>query len=312
MSVASLTLFFLVPALGLRTLSTLPIVPPRCSRLVASAVDLNEAGRQVAEWCVSAGRGQATVAVSGAASLSGVLKDFWFISRSFAVEDGPTGRQCILALPAWEDGKDSKLFAGVLNHLNECTEVCEYLGSSLMVAGRHPNGRPGEDESQAAPCPMLLLRSFRQPRPSESASEDSEYDPYAGVTEDVAEQVSGDVPSDEQMLSETRAWVEAVICKMKVCPFSSTADRAGIPVGGVTYPITCGTSSVEVARARAIPEAPPRPHATNIAGASPFPCPCSFTRHLLLILGPRHSQACNNGRGGLRAVLGTGARAREN
>jgi len=26
--------------------------------------------------------------------------------------------------------------------------------------------------------------------------------------------------------------------KMKVCPFSSTADRAGLPAGGVTYPLT--------------------------------------------------------------------------
>jgi len=26
--------------------------------------------------------------------------------------------------------------------------------------------------------------------------------------------------------------------KMKVCPFSSSADRAGLPIGGVTYPLT--------------------------------------------------------------------------
>ena len=36
---------------------------------------------------------------------------------------------------------------------------------------------------------------------------------------------------------------------MKVCPFSSTADKAGVPIGGVTYPITHGTTGEEVYQA---------------------------------------------------------------
>lgn len=42
----------------------------------------------------------------------------------------------------------------------------------------------------------------------------------------------------------TVQWVEGVIVHMKVCPFSSSVDKAGLPVGGVTYPI-CHSSSAE-------------------------------------------------------------------
>ena len=47
-------------------------------------------------------------------------------------------------------------------------------------------------------------------------------------------------------MAATRAWVEAVIVKMKVCPFSSTADRAGLPAGGVSYPLTHAATGEEV------------------------------------------------------------------
>ena len=38
----------------------------------------------------------------------------------------------------------------------------------------------------------------------------------------------------------------------EVCPFSSTADRAGLPSGGVTYPITHATTGEEVPRLQQI------------------------------------------------------------
>jgi len=38
--------------------------------------------------------------------------------------------------------------------------------------------------------------------------------------------------------------VEGVIVHMKVCPFSSSVEKAGMPVGGVTYPI-CHAANAE-------------------------------------------------------------------
>merc|ERR1719421_2374247 len=52
--------------------------------------------------------------------------------------------------------------------------------------------------------------------------------------------------SDAEVLTASRDWVEGIICKVKVCPFSSTADRAGLPSGGVSYPITHATTGEEV------------------------------------------------------------------
>ena len=49
------------------------------------------------------------------------------------------------------------------------------------------------------------------------------------------------------MIEKTLDWVEAVIVKMRVCPFSSSAHRAGIPAGGISYPIT--RAAVSEARA---------------------------------------------------------------
>jgi len=121
---------------------------------------------------------------------------------------------------------------------------------------------------------MILLRSFTRPAPrgGEGEGESGDSDPYAGVSRDpyagvprdpyadvprdpyagVASEASASeggttpVAGDDEVLAQTREWVEAVIVKMKVCPFSSTADRAGLPAGGVTYPLSQASTGEEV------------------------------------------------------------------
>lgn len=184
------------------------------------------------------------MAVSGASSLAGVLRDFWAAARSFSLEEGPLGRQHALALPLWVEGiADARYFQSTLHHISACADLCEYVGDSLLVAGRHPAAAP-DDEFQAPPCPVLLLRSFRQVEVSEFTSE--AVLPVQSEAREVG--YPGDVryPGDVDVLAATRAWVEGVIVKMRVCPFSSTADRAGLPAGGVSYPITRATSGEEV------------------------------------------------------------------
>lgn len=226
-----------------------PVIASAMAVNTAAAADLAAAGHAVAEWCISADRQEATVAVSSAPSLAAAMRDFWLASRTFAEEPGPRGRQRIIAFPCWEAASDSAMFQRVLQHIQECSEVCEYLGESLMVAGRHPSAQTTTEEPTKPPYPMLLLRSFAQRSLSDYTEEYGGDDPFAALPDeamDASERGTAGVASDAEVLSTTRAWVEAVIVKMKVCPFSSSADRAGIPAGGVTYPLSHASAGEEV------------------------------------------------------------------
>jgi hypothetical protein len=230
----------LLPAGALRTEEESPVAAPKVrapvARMAATGVAREAeralAARAAADWAVEAGRPQATVAVSGARSVSSALADFWLAARTFAEEGGAQGRQRVVAFPHWDSS--APFFQRVLDHLHECSSVCAYLGDSLMLGGRHPS-RAAEDEP-AAPYPLLLLRSFAQQEPM-STPEENGID-EAGPAQRMA--------SDAEVLTTSRDWVEGIICKVKVCPFSSTADRAGLPSGGVTYPITHATTGEEV------------------------------------------------------------------
>jgi len=189
----------------------------RCHPAIASAaVNPAAAGQDVARWCVAAGREQATVAVSGSSTLAGVMADFWLVARSLATEEGPVGRQRILALPAWDAVRDAQFFQKVLGHINECSEICEYLGESLLVVGRHPSYPTNEDEPDRAPCPMLLLRSFSQAAPGDYAAENGEEDPFASMNVDdrdlfaSARAPVGPLTSSEALAS-TQVWVEGLV-----------------------------------------------------------------------------------------------------
>ena len=131
--------------------------------IAQAAADPAAAGLSVAEWCVSAGREEAKVAVSSATTVAGCLHDFWMVARGFAEDDGPRGRQCVIALPFWTQGvSDMKLFERMLEHISGCSDMCEYVGDSMTIAGRHPAASRNDDEPQSAPCPILLLKSYKQ------------------------------------------------------------------------------------------------------------------------------------------------------
>ena len=51
------------------------------------------------------------------------------------------------------------------------------------------------------------------------------------------------------VLAATFRWVEAVIVHMRVCPFSSSTHKAGLPIGSVGYPLCRGTTSEELYQA---------------------------------------------------------------
>ena len=116
--------------------SILSLSAPRCPPIIAQApAPTATAGEDVARWCVSSGRPQAAIAVSAATTLSSAMADFWLCARQLSIEEGAVGRQCVLALPYLGEAQDPRWFNQVMQHINDCSEVCEYLGQSLTAAG---------------------------------------------------------------------------------------------------------------------------------------------------------------------------------
>ena len=219
----------------------LPVPAPAPAPVAPSVARLQQAAAATAQWAVSSGRADATIAVSAAPTLAGAMKDFWGVARSFAQEAGPRGRQRVLALPALEAAADARFFAKLMQHIASCAALCEYVGESLLIAGRHPDSMPREGEPQPAPCALILLRSYAEGGGGGGGGGGvDETSPYAHLDDAVVQPsaTATAAESDAEVDRLTREWVEAVIVKMKVCPFSSSADRAGLPIGGVTYPLT--------------------------------------------------------------------------
>lgn len=107
-----------------------------------------------------------------------------------------------------------------------------------------------------SPCPRriseLPTASARAPRRSLCArrlpwfySDDDDDDPIGNLGLDSDEPV-GPPASDEEVLKATYEWVDAVIVHMKVCPFSSSTFKAGMPIGTVGYPLSRATTSEEL------------------------------------------------------------------
>jgi hypothetical protein len=215
-----------------------------------------DAEASVAEWCASSGREDAAVTILEGQNTAQVLRDFWYVARAMG-ETGMAGQR-VVAFPHWAEAvAEPRQFQAVLNHIGLCSETCEYLGESLMCVGRHPASETADEA--AAPYPLMLLRSFSRKEPDMELLAGGEELPWFYLDDDEADPIGGlglddDAPpappaSDEEVLDATYKWVDAVIVHMKVCPFSSSTFKAGLPIGGVCYPLSRATTSEEMYQA---------------------------------------------------------------
>ena len=184
-----------------------------------------------------------------------VLRDFWYVARVMGEAD--VAGQRVVAFPHWaEAASDPRKFQKVLDHIAICSETCEYLGESLLCSGRHPQAKAADEP--AAPYPMLLLRSFTRPEVLPDGmtadelpwfySDNDDDDPIGQLNLESDEPV-GPPASDEEVLRATYAWVDAVIVHMKICPFSSSTFKAGMPIGTVGYPLSRAKTTEELYQA---------------------------------------------------------------
>lgn len=182
--------------------------PPQMAASSAAALTPAAAGQAVAEWCVAAEREAAGVAVSPATSMAAAMADFWLCARDLATDGGPVGRQRVLAFPFWDASADPDIFRNVLEHITECGELCEWLGESLLVAGRHPTYPPADGEPQVAPFPMIVLRSYLQAEPGDFATENyGEADPFANMDVPDGDLFAMDDVSDGSPIMGEQSWV---------------------------------------------------------------------------------------------------------
>ncbi|KAA8490799.1 hypothetical protein FVE85_1246 [Porphyridium purpureum] len=164
-------------------------------------------------------------------------------------------------------------------YLNSCSEVCDSFGSHITFSMNHPKA---SEHHRVAPVPTLVLKKRQSAAasggdaPSDDAHDDwddweddenSVLSKYAHLLGDHAadasasglssgrgekelspEHLLGPVPESEQeILQKTFEWVQAVIVDLGVCPFtSSSASRAGVPMGEVRYEIVTQSTPEEV------------------------------------------------------------------
>lgn len=188
--------------------------------------------------------------VSGATGLAEAMRDFWYVTHSIGLQGADAASSIALAFPGWgEATQEPAYFTRVFNHIGSCSQLSDVLGEEVMCAARHP----AMSGDAPPPYPTLLLRRYA--RSSDYGADDpfddelfGGVDPFAALEARLAaEAPPPPAPvTDEQVLTETYKWVDAVIVKMKVCPFSSSVERAGLPAGGVTYPLTRATTVEEL------------------------------------------------------------------
>lgn len=201
---------------------------------------LDDAPSAVARWCVDSGESEASVMVSSAAGLAEAMRDFWYVTHSLGEQEGASS--IALAFPSWDEARQSPAyFSRVFDHIGSCSQLSEVLGEEVLCAARHP-----AMEGQAPPpYPLMMLRRYgSSPQFGVDDAFDDEFfggvDPFAALEARLASEAPPPPPpvTDKEVIDATYKWVDAVIVKMKVCPFSSSVDRAGLPAGGVTYPLT--------------------------------------------------------------------------
>ncbi|KAL3937317.1 MAG: hypothetical protein SGARI_002166 [Bacillariaceae sp.] len=141
----------------------------------------------------------------------------------------------------------------VTAHLDACKDVCDYFGISTTLQPFVQDGR----------VTGFTVKSFRKPG-TDPDNIEFPYDPfwddgddwdYSGIDDEYDDNEESGEPkvkypeivnkipdNDEDIMSITKAWVAKICSDMGICPFSSGADKAGLPSGPVYYTIDRSTS----------------------------------------------------------------------
>jgi len=150
-----------------------------------------------------------------------------------------------------------KNFEAFVEHFEDCKEVCDTFGSQVFTLGHHPVEYT-KSRKKGQPCPEAPLLELKHVKKTESTDSGMFWEsPGAGLSFDDWDDLdddSGDVfgqtnneenkASDEELISLAKNWVQAIVADLGICPFATSAEKAGLPLGPVSYPV-CRASTAE-------------------------------------------------------------------
>jgi hypothetical protein len=177
--------------------------------------------------------------------------------------DGPEKESQTILFPSMQEQFTSRRYLNLVTaHLDSCKDVCDYFGITTTVQPHIKNQQ----------VQGFTVQSFRKPDHDPDNLE-FDYDPfwddgeewdYAGIDDeyDEADKSNSATPSssssdtttkypeivnkipnnDDDIMTISKEWVAKICSDMGICPFTSGAEMAGLPIGPVYYTIDRSTS----------------------------------------------------------------------
>jgi hypothetical protein len=200
---------------------------------------------------------EAIVLTSDASTMAGALADVWSAICA-VIADRSSSR--LVMIPEVDSLSDRRVLQDVYDHLELCQDCCESFGQNVAIFPI-PAGKDG------SPAAAFEVRPIRGGSGKGSSQEEFGYDPLWDDDDDwdidrsmlpegyemeesqniVKAELLNSVPdSEEEILRITKTWNEAVIAGLGVCPFAVNAEKAGLPVGQIHYPISGSTTAEAV------------------------------------------------------------------
>eukprot|EP00953_Heterococcus_sp_UTEX-ZZ885_P010620 6201-Heterococcus_DN1.PRE.2 len=189
----------------------------------------------------------------GAATLAGALAAAW-TAICDVIADPSTSR--LVLLPQCTPLSNVDTLQSLYDHLTQCQDCCEKFGAEITISPHRGSAdRPVALEVK----PISGSAGSREGGSDYEFADDSDWDDDwdidpALLGQDIgadlarASRLTAVPDSDAEILQITKAWNQAVITGMGVCPFAVSAEKAGLPVGGIHYPISHASTAESVYR----------------------------------------------------------------
>jgi hypothetical protein len=189
----------------------------------------------------------------GTDTLAGALAAAW-TAVCDVIADPSTSR--LVLLPKCKPLSNVDTLQSLYDHLTQCQDCCEKFGAEITLA---PHRGSADRPVALEVTPISGAAGSREGGSDYEFADDPDWDDDWDIdTSLLSENISADlarasrltaVPdSDAEILQITKAWNQAVITGMGVCPFAVSAEKAGLPVGGIHYPISHASTAEAVYR----------------------------------------------------------------
>ena len=204
-----------------------------------------------------------------AATVPEVMYCFW---DAVLQRQSDAHSEAILAFPHFRNG--SALFARIAGHVHECADVCTVLGHRAYATffggsgaeGSAPcfcvhlrmrddvadnigsvdggadaaveddSGGDDDDDEWLSPRLAALLEQARR---DDEAELQSKQGTGTDSAFDISKPISPPVPRDtDQILHDTKRWVDSVVAGAHICPFMLSAECGGLPSAPVHYEVS--------------------------------------------------------------------------